>query len=543
MFKQHRNKKLAGLFAALGVGVLATVPPSFADEAGLLGRWTFDESTADAKLENSARSDFSSVPNRPIPRCEGVFGGALDLSGAFALPIDSKILPADLQTTTVSAWVRPRNLSVYREILRKEDGDRRFLFSFQHDGTILSLGLNIAGAYVECDAPLSPSDVLDDTWRFVAATFDGQTMRVFLDGREIGSLEKPGALQVGANAPFMIGSSGGSGEFFDGGLDDLRLYSRSLSTDEIAALYNEGRQILDERDAAALAFVKSFYRKGSSFVETLADARRQLASDANLKTRFDRTAQGVFARLVRTDFPEDAEYFARRFQVGIGDYLTSPNNRMKEEAERVRDLYVEYLPLTADQWARLTHDETTRWRRVEEVAKAFDAALANPDAVDETRWFEFAFEMNREIQERPYQREAVAPYVKPSTPPVADLSPEEARAQLERDWLFQCDGAPTLERVRFELDRTAKLIENFQDDVDLTEETTRPRSRKLRRRRSRLLPARPNAQTKRLHEEPGRRLRLDSLRRFAVPARERMATRNAAPPRLHGGSGRTADDP
>ena len=471
MFMKHRNKKIARLLATICVGVLATSPNVNADDAGLLGRWTFDESTADAKLENAALSDFSSVPNRPIPRCEGVFGGALDLSGAFALPVDSQILPADLQTTSVSAWVRPRNLSVYREILRKEDGDRRFLFSFQHDGTILSLGLNIAGTYVECDAPLSPSDVLDDTWRFVAATFDGKTMRVYLDGREIGSLEKPGALQVGRNAPFMIGSSGGTGEFFDGGLDDLRLYSRSLSTDEISTLYAEGRKVLDERDSAALEFVKSFYRKGSTFVATLADARRKLASDADLKARFDRTSQGVFARLVRTDFPEDAEYFARRFQVGIGDYLTSPQNRMKEEAERVRDLYVEYMPLTAEQWSRLTPEETTRWRRVEEVAKAFDAALAAPENVDETRWFEFAFEMNREVQERPYQREAVAPYVKPSTPPVADLSPEEARAQLERDWLFQCDGAPTLERVRFELDRTAKLIENFENDVDLTTET------------------------------------------------------------------------
>ena len=42
-----------------------------------------------------------------------------------------------------SAWTKPIELSTYREIFRKEDGDDRVLFSYQNDGTILSLGLNI----------------------------------------------------------------------------------------------------------------------------------------------------------------------------------------------------------------------------------------------------------------------------------------------------------------------------------------------------------------------------------------------------------------
>ena len=47
----------------------------------------------------------------------------------------------------------PTELGVYREIFRKEDGTRRILFSFQEDGAILSLGLNIGG-YIECDAKI-----------------------------------------------------------------------------------------------------------------------------------------------------------------------------------------------------------------------------------------------------------------------------------------------------------------------------------------------------------------------------------------------------
>ena len=52
----------------------------------------------------------------------------------------------------------PTDLSSYREIFRKEDGDQRILFSYQDNGAILSLGLNING-YVEFDAKIDPRQV------------------------------------------------------------------------------------------------------------------------------------------------------------------------------------------------------------------------------------------------------------------------------------------------------------------------------------------------------------------------------------------------
>ena len=104
-------------------------------------------------------------------------------------------------------------MSSYREIFRKEDGDDRVLFSFQNDGTILSLGLNIGG-YVECDAKISRTGARRP-WHHCAATFDGRWMRVYLDGDEIGSLERPGTIRAGGSAPGCIGSSNG-GECFQG---------------------------------------------------------------------------------------------------------------------------------------------------------------------------------------------------------------------------------------------------------------------------------------------------------------------------------------
>jgi len=58
-----------------------------------------------------------------------------------------------------------------------------------------------------------------------------------------GVLVNTGA-SVNPNTPdtsFVIGTNGGGGNFFDGKVDDVRIYNRALSATEIKQLYNAGR--------------------------------------------------------------------------------------------------------------------------------------------------------------------------------------------------------------------------------------------------------------------------------------------------------------
>ncbi|MDP6725592.1 MAG: hypothetical protein QF536_10445, partial [Arenicellales bacterium] len=81
-----------------------------------------------------------------------------------------------LKRISFSAWTRPTRWDGYNEIFRKEDGNRRVLFSFQENGRILSLGLNIGG-YIECDAPIDLATLMDGRWHHCAATFIIATSR------------------------------------------------------------------------------------------------------------------------------------------------------------------------------------------------------------------------------------------------------------------------------------------------------------------------------------------------------------------------------
>ncbi|MCL1920264.1 MAG: hypothetical protein FWG50_04175 [Kiritimatiellaeota bacterium] len=173
---------------------------------------------------------------------------ALALSGTYKLQMDSSCLPEAMKQFSVSAWVKPEKFDMYNEIFRVESGKGRVLFSFQERGYVLALGLDVNGRYLECDAPIRPEAVTDGAWHFAAATFDGQTMRVYLDGMLIESLPHRGTAAV-ARAPGFVGSMNGTGEFFQGAIDDLRLYTECLPPETLAVQMKDGAAQLAARGA------------------------------------------------------------------------------------------------------------------------------------------------------------------------------------------------------------------------------------------------------------------------------------------------------
>jgi len=441
----------------------------------MLAHWTFNERGTVPQVHDSGPAALQVTASRSIPRVRGVHGHAIELHGDHALPVRIGPQLEGLAQITLSAWVRPSDLGAYREIFRQECAER-ILFSFQDHGTILSLGLNIAGEYIECDAEISPAAVLDGGWHHAAAAFDGKLMRVYLDGRLIGELERPGKLATNTRAVAFIGSNGGRREYFQGALDDLRIYREALTADQIRQLFEAGLQALQRRAEELAAHVATFYRQERSFAETLAHCRRRLAgSDIVLDAEL---AEALRARL-RADFPKEYENFVTWTEADLIDYLTDDSGQFEvRAAERLIDLMLEYKPLTERQWAKCTTEERRRWQEAERIAQRFEQLQAQgSEARFSPAWIELILEAGSRVTFRPRIHEAVAPYVKPDTPPTGDLSGAEARELIERDWLHQADGNPTLERIRDEIRWARKLAarikNNFPDRADFSDELRR----------------------------------------------------------------------
>lgn len=136
------------------------------------------------------------------------------------------------QTGTPRAWDSPGVTGVEEANFR----DDIFWGWIDQDGRI---GIAVGDSYDNTDQQ-STTFIADDTWHHVALTRDHNSgqVEVYVDG----DLENTGTTGTGVigNSFSSIGrieDTGGSPEYFDGELDEVRIYDRVLSASEVRAVY------------------------------------------------------------------------------------------------------------------------------------------------------------------------------------------------------------------------------------------------------------------------------------------------------------------
>ena len=72
------------------------------------------------------------------------------------------------------------------------------------------------------------------TWTHLATTYDGSVLPLYVNGTEVSSRAVGGSMPV-SDGPLTIGGNRVWGEWFKGQIDEVRVYGRALSANEIQA--------------------------------------------------------------------------------------------------------------------------------------------------------------------------------------------------------------------------------------------------------------------------------------------------------------------
>ena len=456
--------RIACVIVTILIASHVTAGPVAVDKP-LIAHWTFDDnSSAGASCADASGKGFNASPagKAGLSRVEGVSGRAMSFSGRHRLRVPKMTDLTKVKKITLSAWVMPASFQTYNEIFRKEDAHFRILFSFQENGKTLSLGLNIGG-YMECDARVNPKQLLDGMWHFCAATYDGKTMRVYLDGKEIASLDRPGAINSQRSAAPCIGSSNG-GECFQGAMDDLRIYAGALTAKEITALHSQGFKALKAYYAKQDKHIDAFSSADKSLARTLAKWRKDLVEKrVALSPKLAQAAR----RKLGVTFPQEYRNFVALTEIDPIEYLRATDDSINERlANRAVGPLVEYKPLTRNQWSRQSPEDLKKWKAIDAAEKTF-ANLRKQGAAARfsPEWIEAAMQIGQDysnVPTRPRTRERVAPYVTPATPETKNLTADEAKEALQRDWLHQAGNKPTSQRIADEIKWTRRLAKRIK---------------------------------------------------------------------------------
>jgi len=152
---------------------------------------------------------------------------------------------------TVEAWIYPASFafnSANNSIVCKHgwsSGEGGFVLRCGGSG---ELSFNIAGLDVN-QVPtswkevLSPTNALTlNTWTHVAGSYDGQTLRLYVNGVEVNTNSFQGSIVSSPNYPLTIGKLSDPNQFasrfFDGFIDEVRIWHRALPASELLANMN-----------------------------------------------------------------------------------------------------------------------------------------------------------------------------------------------------------------------------------------------------------------------------------------------------------------
>ena len=229
------------VLASLAIAVCAAAQEkvSLDKDPHLMGWWTFDETTGTIAVDSSKHDRKGTLVGESsfdTSSVEGKVGRALKLADADAVEIKGYKGVTGTRPRTVTAWIKTTKTGGAIVLWGTNDAGRQFRFGHIRG----RIGMTPYGGYYYMKKYTN-----DDKWHHVAVVvMDADlpnlhdNVRLFLDG-EIAEIDDIGLLdllpiETGDELDVRIGGG------YQGLIDDLRIYDRALSIDEIEAIY-EGK--------------------------------------------------------------------------------------------------------------------------------------------------------------------------------------------------------------------------------------------------------------------------------------------------------------
>ncbi len=204
-----------------------STPTGTPTASSLVAAYSFDENAGSTLIDRSGNNHNGTLVNGPTWTA-GMYGTALSFDGS-----NDYVTIGDVDLTgsfTVSFWATADNLT-----------------SGCHGSAVmksLDYGLEICDGYIlgqvgtgstGFDSAMGYTIPQTGVWKYYTLTYDGTTARLYVDG----TLSASRARSHGSNNnSLLIGSWDTGSEFYDGLIDEVRIYSRALSQAEIQADMN-----------------------------------------------------------------------------------------------------------------------------------------------------------------------------------------------------------------------------------------------------------------------------------------------------------------
>jgi hypothetical protein len=206
-------------------------PPPPATPAGLVAAFGFNEGTGTTTADASGRANTGTLSGASWTTA-GKFGGALSFNGVNNWVTVNGSPSLDLTNgMTLEAWVNPSALGTqWRTAIIKEQaaGLVYALYADVTDTLQPSGHVNIGGDVWTRGTGRIPLNA----WTHLAVTYDGADLKMYVNGTLASTKPVVGSMTA-STGPLRFGGNSVWSEWFQGSLDEIRVYNRALNANEV----------------------------------------------------------------------------------------------------------------------------------------------------------------------------------------------------------------------------------------------------------------------------------------------------------------------
>lgn len=202
---------------------------------GLVAHYTFQEGGGDILHDRSGYNNHGTFVSDPA-WAAGRTGYALDFDGVDDYVSTPFLVNPDEENLSAFLWVNLMTKDGSIQIILQQEGDSGRSWLYRDSDNLLSF---FGGSWTT-----SSQAIFTNTgeWHHVGLTYNGSSLLLYVDGVQSGSSTVNGepetsGMRIGAHK-----SPSASLEYWNGQIENVRIYNRALTTFEVAELYQDERR-------------------------------------------------------------------------------------------------------------------------------------------------------------------------------------------------------------------------------------------------------------------------------------------------------------
>ena len=215
----------SGSGSGSGTGTTTNPPCDVTGDPSLRLCVGFDRVPMVEDLSDYAHMVTEAVDLAPLTR-DGL--AAVSLSATSHIQI-AEAKDLDVDQLTIDMWIQPAAIAT---------GQRYWMLDNNTQYFISYLDTKFVRCGIDTQTVDSAAAITDMSWHHVACTYDRQKLAVYVDGDRSRCMDLSAAIPKSGTLGVAIGANNGAGGYTDhyiGGLDNVHVYARALSTQQICS--------------------------------------------------------------------------------------------------------------------------------------------------------------------------------------------------------------------------------------------------------------------------------------------------------------------